>query len=49
MPVGPEGIQRGFGFVWYETRESSQLAVAQLDGVVVGGQKLVMEAYDTGR
>jgi len=49
MPVWQDGTQRGFGFVWYETRESAQLAVAQLNGASVSGQRLVVEAYDTGR
>ena len=41
--------QRGFGFVWFATRESAQLAVSQLHNSTVSGQKIRVEAYDTGR
>lgn len=44
-----DGRQRGFGFVWYSTRESAQLAVSQLYNSTVSGQKIRVEAYDTGR
>lgn len=44
-----DGKQRGFGFVWYATRESAQLAVSQLNNSTVSGQKIRVEAYDTGR
>ena len=43
------GKQKGFGFVWYATRESAQLAVSQLNNSMLAGQRLRVEAYDTGR
>ena len=44
-----DGRQRGFGFAWYATRESAQLAVSQLNNAVIAGQRLRVEAYETGR
>ncbi len=44
-----DGRQRGFGFVWYATRESAQLAVAQLNNALLAGQRLRVEVYDLGR
>ncbi len=44
-----DGRQRGIGFVWFTTRESAQLAVNQINNSLVAGQRIRVEAYDTGR
>lgn len=34
------GLSRGFGFVSYETPESAELAIKQMNGVMIGNKKL---------
>lgn len=43
------GKQKGFGFVWYATKESAELAVSRLNDAAISGQRLTVEAYETGK
>ena len=49
LPIWRNGSQRGFGFVWFAKRESAELAVSQLNGQVIQGQSVTVEAYETGK